>query len=159
MFSNHVDSDNVSEIFYLLNFFSKESSEQWCLVPDSFSPVWVETYEVQCNVYSPILFLVCMLMRSVEEMMEKSYFLNEGVMGILIDEIYPILAYWMIDAYGCRDFVFEKDSETTGSGKIWIVLRRLCKIALSLENWSEHEIQGLSFNYFVEKYSYPYDPV
>lgn len=45
------------------------------------------------------------------------------------------------------------------SGKIWLVLARLCQIALSFEDWSRYEIQELSFEYFVENHSYPYDPV
>jgi hypothetical protein len=41
----------------------------------------------------------------------------------------------------------------------WLVVSRLCKIALSFEDWSKYEIDELSFDYFLNKYGYPFDPI
>lgn len=150
------DSRNISEVFYLLNFFSKITEEQWEAVPKEFTPVWVETFSVHCNVYNPIFFLTCMLMRSIEEMLYKSYGFKEETVLILEDEIHSLLDFWITEY---NDIIFEKDGAITGSGKIWLVLARLCQIALSFEDWNRYEIQELSFEYFVENHSYPYDPV
>ncbi|MBV6626751.1 MAG: hypothetical protein KI793_28070 [Rivularia sp. (in: Bacteria)] len=150
------NSNNISELFYLLNFFSKTFTEQWDAVPKEFTPVWVETYSVHCNVYNPIFFLTCMLMRSIEEMLCKSYGFKEETVLILEYEIHSLLDFWITEY---NYIIFEKEGGITGSGGIWLVLARLCKIALSYENWSIYKVQKLSFDYFLEKHSHAYDAV
>jgi hypothetical protein len=160
--------ENISEMFYLLNFFSKSPREQWSIMPENFVPVWVETYHFHCNIYSSILFLACMLAESIDE----GFFVNtymctynrqnfdRNIVSILEDEIYPLLVEWIFKAYSYNnDSIFEKEEEITEPSKIWLVLSRLCQIALSFEDWSKYEINELSFEHFVEKHSYPYDPV
>jgi hypothetical protein len=160
------DAENISEIFYLLDFFAKVYSDQWTFVPDVFTPVWVETYSVQCNIHNQILFLTCMFLRSIEEMLWKNYGFSQVTVEILVNEIHPLIDYWMLGDHFYRqahdrgdDFIFEKEEEITEPSKIWLVLKRLCQIVLSLEDWSKYEIRELSFRYFVEKHSYPHDPV
>ncbi|OCQ89486.1 hypothetical protein BCD64_26410 [Nostoc sp. MBR 210] len=150
------DSRNISELFYLLNFFSQIPGEQWDAVPKDFAPVWVETFSIHCNVYNPIFFLTCMLMRIIEEMLYNSYGFKEETIRILEDEIHSLLAFWITEY---NNIIFEEEGGITGPGQIWLVLARLCQIALSFEDWSRYEIQKLSFEYFVENHSYPYDPV
>lgn len=150
------DSTNISELFYLLNFFSKTSTEQWDAVPKEFTPVWVETYSIHCNVYNPIFFLTCMLMRSIEEMLYRSYGFKAKTVLILEYEIHSLLDFWITEY---NHIIFEKEGGITGSGRIWLVLARLCQIALSFEDWSRYKVQELSFEYFLEKHSYPYDAV
>jgi hypothetical protein len=159
-------TENISEIFYLLNLFAKVPSEQWDLVPDVFTPVWVETCSVQCNIHNPIFFMTCMFLRSTEEMFGENYGFSQTTIEILEDEIHPLIDRWMIGDYFCRqsydrdnDFIFEKEEKMTEPSKIWLVLKRLCQIVLSLEDWSKYELRELSFRYFVETHSYPYDPV
>ncbi|BAB76780.1 hypothetical protein ACN23B_25500 [Anabaena sp. FACHB-709] len=112
---SHKDVKNISEIFYLLNVFSKTSLEQWDVVPNNFIPVWVETYSIQCNIHNPILFLICMLLRSLEETFLKNYGFNQTTVNILENEIYPLVNYWFIGDYFYRkaydyenDFIFER---------------------------------------------------
>jgi hypothetical protein len=159
-------AENISEIFYLINFFSKVPSEQWNSVPDTFTPVWVETYSVQCNIHNQILFLTCMFLKNIEETLWEKHGFNQSTVEVLVNEIHPLIDCWVLGDYFYRqahdynsDFIFEKEEEITEPSKIWLVLKRLCQIVLNLEDWSNYEIRELSFRHFVEKHSHPYDPV
>jgi hypothetical protein len=157
------DSENESEIFYLLNFFSRNLAEQWSTVPKNFIPVWVETPHFHCNIHSPILFLTAMLTRVLDDIVlkhDRSYDFNRDTIILFKEEIYPLLVEWILkaDSYN-NDLIFENQEEITESTKIWFVLRRLCQIALSFEDWSKYEIKDLSFEFFLENHSYPFDPL
>jgi hypothetical protein len=56
------------------------------------------------------------------------------------------------------DSIFEME-DVSNASKIWLILSRLCKISLSYEDFSEYYINELSFEYFLNKYTSPYDPV
>jgi hypothetical protein len=49
-------TEHVSELLYLLEFFSKTRYEQWADLPDDFAPCWVDIYHG--NAETPVLFLV-----------------------------------------------------------------------------------------------------
>jgi hypothetical protein len=156
------DLENESEIFYLLGFFSKTPTEQWNILPKNFIPVWIETAHFHCNICSPILFLTAMLARVLEDILVQSryYDFNQDIIKLFQEEIYPLLVEWILKAYDYNnDLIFENEEKITESSKIWLVLRRLCKIALSSEDWSKYEIKELSFEFFLENHSYPYDPL
>jgi hypothetical protein len=154
--------ENISEIFYLLTFFSKTPREQWNIVPKDFAPAWVETAHFHCNIYSPILFLTAMLSHVLEDMIfeNRNYNFNKDTIKLFQEEIYPLLSEWIIKAYDYNnDLIFENEEEATKSSKIWLVLKRLCLIALSYEDWDKYQANELSFDYFLGKYAYPYDPL
>jgi hypothetical protein len=162
----HERGQNISEIFYLLHFFSKTPSEQWDVVPNDFVPIRIETFSIQCTIYNQVLFLTCIFVRSVEKMLYENCNFESDTFDILIEEIYPLINSWMLPYYFYQknfgqdyESIFEKEEEISERNKIWLVLRKLCQIALSFEDWSKYEIKELSFEYFVENHSYPYDPL
>lgn len=81
-------------------------------------------------------------------------------MKCILYEIRALLDDWIL-AIPNYDFIFLKRSEDeiTNTDRIWLILSRLCKIALSYEDWDKYQINGLSFEYFVENYTRPYAPV
>jgi hypothetical protein len=149
--------EHVSEIFYLLNFFSQTQQQQWNQVPDDFPPKWVEIGSIHCNVDNSIYFLACVFIGRIDLI---TFFtsLNEETKNILHYEIKGLLDYWMTEFYS---FIFLKreESELSDIDNIWLILSRLSKIALSYEDWDKYKINELSFAYFVEKYTRPYDPI
>lgn len=147
--------ENISEIFYLLTFFSKTTSEQWSIVPHYFPPVWVRNLSTECNIYNSIYFLSCIFIGSIEDMNSTLWELKSEMVDILKNEIGPLLNDWMTEY---NDAIFEKE-EMSDASKIWLVLSRLCKIVLSSEDWNKYPIKELSFEYFLSKYTSPYDPV
>jgi hypothetical protein len=149
------NTENISEIFYLLNFFSQTHSQQWELVPSAFTPVWLEGSSVYCNIYNPIYFLFCILADSIDSI-DRRCGLSYETIDILENEMYTLVYYWMIESH---DEVFDIKEEVIGHSniKIWLVLRRLCKAALSCEDWGKYQIEDLSFEYFLEKYASPFD--
>jgi hypothetical protein len=154
--------EKISEIFYLLTFFSKTPTEQWDIAPKNFAPVWVETTHFHCNIYSPILFLTGMLANLLEYIIfeDRHYNFNKDTIKLFQEEIYPLLVEWILKAYDYNNnLIFENQEEITESSKIWLVLKRLCQIALSYEDWDKYQINELSFDYFLGKYTYPYDPL
>ena len=154
--------ENISEIFYLLTFFSKPPKEQWNSVPKNFDPIWVETAHFHCNIYSPILFLTAMLAHILEDIIleDRYYNFNKDTTKLFQEEIYPLVVEWILKAYDYNnDLIFENEQETTDSSKIWLVLKRICQIALSHEDWEKYQTNELSFDYFLDKYTYPYDPL
>jgi hypothetical protein len=80
-------------------------------------------------------------------------------MESILCEITALLDDWILNTY--YDFIFLKrpEDEIMNPDRIWLILSRLCKIALSCEDWDKYQVNELSFEYFVEKYTYPYDPV
>ncbi len=48
-------TEHVSELLYLLEFFSKTRHEQWDDLPDDFAPCWVDL--THGNAETPVLFL------------------------------------------------------------------------------------------------------
>jgi hypothetical protein len=145
---------HISEIFYLLNFFTFTQLEQWKNVPDDFTPAWVEMNgSCQCNVRDPILFLSLALAGQLESVFSFNIF-EEDTRNILFYELRTLLE-WMHNS----DVTFFKRSELelTDYDRMWLIVSRLCKIALSYENWEKYQIQDLSFEDFVKKYAYPYD--
>jgi hypothetical protein len=161
-FKNPEIAEHTSEMFYLLNFFSKTQLQQWAAVPDDFPPAWVELGGIQCNADRSILFLTLILsgriyMNFVEP---YRYIFNEEKMISILCEIYALLTDWILN-HPDYDFIFSKrpDDEIMNPDRIWLILSRLCKIALSFENWDEYHINELSFEYFQEKYTHTYDPL
>jgi hypothetical protein len=150
-----IDTESISEIFYLLNFFSNTRSEQWNLVPHYFPPAWVRTASCECNVYNSIYFLSCIFAGSIEDTFPTFYDLENDFSAILQDEIKPLIDDWMTQY---NDSIFEME-EVSNASKIWLVLSRLCKISLSYEDFNKYHINELSFEYFLNKYTSPYDPV
>jgi hypothetical protein len=145
---------HISEIFYLLNFFALTQLEQWGKVPDNFTPAWVEMNgSCQCNVSDPILFLSLALAGQLESVFSFNIF-EEDTRNILFYELRTLLE-WMHDSNVI--FVKRSEPELTDYDRIWLIVSRLCKIALSYENWGKYQIQDLSFEDFVKKYAYPYD--
>jgi hypothetical protein len=152
------DTECVQEIFYLLNFFSKSYEIQWDTVPKNFTPVWIEIGMVQCNVSTPIDFLICMLTGSIEsmEVIQGKYQFNDNTIDILVNEVYSLVEYWIIP---CIEFILSTETMYYDKLKIWLILSRLCKITLSYENWEKYQLNDLSFEHFLEKYAYPYDSI
>ncbi len=80
-------------------------------------------------------------------------------------EINGLLDSWMTDAIG-YEHIFTKRPEDLrhgvdgiyGADQIWVVLSRLCKIALDYDDWEKYPTNKLSFEHFVEKYATEYDP-
>ncbi|MEL4897495.1 hypothetical protein [Crocosphaera sp. Alani8] len=149
--------EHISEIFYLLNFFSQTQLEQWSQVPESFPPIWVETGCIHCNVDNSIRFFTYVFIGRID-LIPLFSVLNKKTKNILHDEIKVLLDYWMTEFY---DFIFLKreELELSDIDKIWLILSRLCKIALSYEDWKRYPINELSFEYFLAKYTHPYDPI
>ncbi len=151
--------EELSELFYLLKFFSQSYLEQWNRLPNDFTPVWIDGVSAYCNVYSPIFFLLCILADCID-LIDKSLRLNEETSDILEDEIYTLIYYWMIE--GSYNELFSKDKHEFFIGrseiKIWLILSRLCKLALSYEDWAKYQLQDLSFEHFLKKYARPFDP-
>lgn len=151
------ETEHISEIFYFLNFFSQTQLEQWSQVPEFFSPVWVEIGCIHCNVDNSIRFFTYVFIGRID-LIPLFSVLNKKTKNILHDEIKVLLDYWMTEFY---DFIFLKreELELSDIDKIWLILSRLCKIALSYEDWKKYPINELSFEYFLEKYTHPYDPI
>ncbi len=153
--------EHTSEIFYLLNFFSQTQQEQWNRVPDDFPPRWVELGNVQCNADSSILFLTLIFFGRIylNPLETYCYTFNEKMKCILY-EILALLDDWIL-AIPNYDFIFLKRSEDEimNPDRIWLILSRLCKIALGYEDWEKYQINELSFEDFVEEYTHPYDPI
>jgi hypothetical protein len=105
-----------------------------------------------------VLWDILRMMREYKYEYNKLYDFQEKTIMILEDEIHPLICYWILEECD-KDYIFEKQEEITEAGKIWLILRRLCQTALSFENWSKYEIKELSFDHFLENYSYPYDPL
>jgi hypothetical protein len=163
LFSFSEVAEHVSEIFYLLNFFSQTQLQQWEGVPDKFTPAWVEIGSIQCNTDNSIHFLALILSGRIY----LNGFLNiddspfcEKMRNLLFYEIGGLLDDWIL-AICNIDFIFLKrpENEIMDNDRIWLIVSRLCKIALSYEDWNQYEIDELSFDYFVKKYTSPYDPV
>ncbi|WP_009633644.1 hypothetical protein [Synechocystis sp. PCC 7509] len=152
--------EHISEIFYLLNFFSQTQVEQWDRVPSDFSPAWVEIGDIQCNADSSIFFLTLMLSGRVylNFLEPHIHIFNENMKSILY-EIGGLLDDWIINTY--YDFIFLKrtEDEIMNPDRIWLILSRLCKIALGYEDWGKYQIDELSFDYFVKNYTHSYDPI
>jgi hypothetical protein len=152
--------EHVSEVFYLLNFFSKTQLQQWAQVPSEFSPVWVELGAIHCNTDSSIHFLTLIFSGRIDlNLVEPYIFIFNETIKLIFYEISGLLDDWILNTY--YDFVFLKRSEDEimNPDRIWLVLSRLCKIALSYEDWGKYQINELSFEYFVKKYTHPYDPI
>jgi hypothetical protein len=160
LFRSSETTEHISEIFYLLNFFSQTQVEQWDQVPDNFSPAWVEVGGIQCNADSSILFMTLMLSGRIylNSLEPHIYTFNEKMKSILY-EIVGLLDDWIINTQ--YDFIFFKrtEDEIMNPDRVWLILSRLCKIALGHEDWKKYQIKELSFEYFVEKYTYPYEPI
>jgi hypothetical protein len=75
-------------------------------------------------------------------------------------EIEALLNDWIL-AIPNSNFIFLKrsDDEIMNHDRIWLILSRLCKIALSYKDWDKYQMNELSFEYFVQKYTRPYDPI
>jgi hypothetical protein len=147
--------EHISEMFYLLNFFALTQLEQWENIPDDFTPAWVEMNgSCQCNIYDPITFLTLALVGQCESVF---YFniLEEESKNVLFYELKTLLDLM----YESLSHLFPKrsESELSDYDRIWLVVSRMCKIALSCENWGKYQIQNLSFDYFIQKYAYPHD--
>lgn len=153
-------TEHISEIYYLLNFFSQTQLEQWKQVPDYFPRIWVELGSIQCNADSSILFLTLILSGRVDLNFVDPfcYAFNEEMKSIL-HEIDALLEDWILNTYYDSIFLKRPEDEIMNPDRIWLILSRLCKIALSCEDWDKYQVNELSFEYFVEKYTYPYDPV
>lgn len=153
--------EHTSEIFYLLNFFSQTQQEQWKRVPDDFPPRWVELGSIHCNADSSIFFLTLIFDGRIElQPLEPYCYIFNEEMRCILYEIHALLYDWIL-AIPNYDFIFLKRSEDEimDTDRIWLILSRLCKIALSYEDWNKYQINELSFDYFVEKYTRPYDPI
>lgn len=155
-------AEHISEMFYLLNFFSKTQLQQWAAVPDDFPPAWVELGGIQCNADGAIFFITLVLSGRININFVEPYchIFDDQKMISILHEIGALLTDWIID-HPYHDFIFSKrpENEIMNPDRIWLILSRLCKIALSFENWDKYQINELSFEYFQEKYTYPYDPL
>jgi hypothetical protein len=149
----------ISEMFYLLNFFAKPQLEQWNQVPIDIEPVWVEHSGIQCNVHSSIHFMSLMLSGSIDLNGVYRRVLNEKLSYFLCSEIGGLLDDWILNTNYEIFSRRENDEFISGPDRIWLILSRLCKIALTYDDWKEYQIDELSFGYFIEKYTYPYDPI
>ena len=150
--------EHISEVFYLLNFFSQPQLEQWGKVPDAFFPSWVDMSHR--NADSPILFLTLILSSRIDlNLVEPYIFIFNEKIKLIFYEISGLLDNWILDTP--HDFIFLKrqEDEIMDTDRIWLILSRLCKIALSYEEWDKYQINELSFKYFVDKYAHPYDPI
>lgn len=164
LFSSPETREHISEIFFLLNFFSQTQLEQWNQVPDDFPPRWVELGSIHCNADSSILFLTLILSGRMDLNCVEPYFsifnTFEEELQCILYEIGSLLNDWIL-AIPNYDFIFLKRSEDEimNPDRIWLILSRLCKIALSYENWDKYHINKLLFEYFVVNYTRPYDPI
>jgi hypothetical protein len=154
-------TEHSSEIYYLLYFFSQSQNEQWNQVPDDFTPCWVDVHH--CNAETPILFLALVFSGIFGVMYPYPYKFSDEFLDFINCEIFGLLDSWMIDS-GCYEYVFTKRPENSehghfGADRIWVVLSRLCKIALNYDDWEKYSIKQLSFEHFVEKYATDYDPL
>jgi hypothetical protein len=158
-------TEHVSELLYLLEFFSKTRYEQWADLPDDFAPCWVDIHHG--NADTPILFLamVCSCLIRHCSLYPYCHRFNDELRAFMNCEIHGLLDSWMIDVI-CNDHIFTKrpedlaygDDGISGADRIWVVLSRLCKIALDYDDWRKYPTNKLSFEHFVEKYATEYDP-
>lgn len=150
--------EHTSEVSYLLIFFSRSQLEQWEKVPDDFLPSWVDMSHR--NADSPILFLTLMLSSRIDlNLVDPYIFTFNKKTKLIFYEISGLLDNWILQTH--HDFIFFKrqEDEIMDNDRIWLILSRLCKIALSYEDWNRYEIDELSFDYFVKRYTSPYDPI
>jgi hypothetical protein len=158
-------TEHVSELLYLLEFFSKTRYEQWADLPDDFAPCWVDIYHG--NAETPVLFLVMVFssLIYVSHLYPYCHRFSDDLCAFLSCEIDGLLDSWMINAIG-YEHIFTKRPEDladgndgiSGADRIWVVLSRLCKIALDYDDWEKYPTDKLSFEHFVEKYAAEYDP-
>jgi hypothetical protein len=158
-------TEHVSELLYLLEFFSKTRNEQWADLPDDFSPCWVDL--THGNAETPVLFLAMVCSSLINSCNSYPYChrFSDDLRAFMNCEIYGLLDSWMINAIG-YEHIFTKRPEDLmhgadgiyGADRIWVVLSRLCKIALDYDDWEKYPTNKLSFEHFVEKYATEYDP-
>ena len=145
--------EHISEIYYFLNSFSQTQLERLEQVPVEFVPCWIEPPGIHCNVHSSIQFLCFLFIGRINCIGLLTSF-NERLESILFDEILALVE--MMTDYIDWNLLFGKE-ENLYPHNVWLILSRLCKIALSFENWSDHQIDELLFEYFLDKYAYPFD--
>jgi hypothetical protein len=146
--------EHISEIYYLLNFFSQTQLERLELVPIEFAPCWIEPPEIHCNVHTPIQFLCFIFIGRINCIRLVPSF-NERLENILFDEIFALMD--LMTNYLNWNLLF-REQDNLYPHNVWLVISRLCKIALSFEDWSKYQIDELSFEYFIDRYAYPFDP-
>jgi hypothetical protein len=96
-------------------------------VPKNFAPIWVETAHFHCNIYSPILFLTAMLTHILKDIIleNKNYNFNKDTIKLFQEEIYPLLAEWILKAYDYNnDLIFKNEEEVIESSKVWQSLKK-----------------------------------
>jgi hypothetical protein len=145
--------EHISEIYYFLNFFAQTQLKRLEQVPADFVPCWIEPPEIHCNVHSSIQFLCFIFIGRINCISSLPSF-NQTLENILFDEILVLMN--MMTDYLAWDLLF-RQQENLYPHNVWLVVSRLCKIALSFEDWSKYQIDELSFEYFVDKYAYPFD--
>ncbi len=150
--------EHISEIYYFLNFFSQTQLERLEQVPVEFTPCWVEVPQVYCNVHNSMTFLCFIFIGRLN----SAYCFsspNEELKSILFYEILALMDLITEHLESNLRFVLSVKQEEDYPHNAWLVVSRLCKIALSFESWSKYEIDELSFDYFLNKYAYPFDPI
>jgi hypothetical protein len=145
--------EHISEIYCFLNFFAQTQLERLEQIPIEFAPCWVEVPEIYCNVHTSIQFLLFVFIGRINSIGFLPSF-NEKLENILFDEIL-VLMNLMTD-YLDWNHLF-KQQDNLYPHNIWLVVSRLCKIALSFEDWSKYQLDELSFEYFIDRYAYPFD--
>jgi hypothetical protein len=146
--------EHISEIYYFLNFFAQTQLERLEQVPVEFVPCWIEVPEIYCNVHSATQFLCFIFIGRINCIGLLPSF-NEKLENILFDEIFALMD--LMTNYLDWNLLF-RQQENLYPHNVWLVISRLCKIALSFEDWSKYQIDELSFEYFIDKYAYPFDP-
>jgi hypothetical protein len=146
--------EHISEIYYFLNFFAQTQLERLEQVPVEFAPCWIEPPDIHCNVHSSIQFLCFLFIGRINCIGLLPSF-NQRLENILFDEILALMN--IMTDYLAWDILF-RQQDNLYPHNVWFVVSRLCKIALSFEDWSKYQIDELSFEYFLDKYAYPFDP-
>ncbi len=147
--------EHISEIYYFLNLFSQTQIERLEKVPVEFVPCWIEPPGIHCNVNSWIQFLCFIFIGRINCIGLLPSF-NERLENILFDEIFALMD--LMTNYLDWNLLFVKQ-ENLYPHNVWLVISRLCKIALSFEDWDKYQMDELSFEYFIGKYAYPFDPI
>jgi hypothetical protein len=142
------------EVKYLLRFFAQSQEEQWAQIPQSLSPVWVDTGHVDAPTDKPLKVLGLILyshLNGAPSEFEKAY--------DILDDLRAVLD-WMTELgsdeiLGVFDSTDAEAFESNSYNNIWKVVRRLCRLALACPCVQQCEGAELSLGYFLETYTFP----
>ena len=139
------------ELVYLLKFFEQDQLVQWEQVPDTIEPVWIHTGSVDTDSEVPIEILALILYSHIDSRYCHD-FQDSGLLEVLTD-LRVLLDFMYESRIG---FIFTKREELAEIDRLWRIVQRLCSVALAYDEVKAVVVEGISFTYFVGRYTTPW---